>query len=246
MSIKHWIKAAWLPIPIVGLVHLPRYLLDWWRYSKRCAEPPRLGEAYPCLMDRVVATPFDPHYFHQGAWLARKLVRDLPSEHVDVGSSIMTVAAISGFVKTTFVDYRPLQVTLDKLRCVAGDIKALPFEDASVLSLSCLHVIEHIGLGRYGDPLDPEGSVAAARELQRVVAPGGHLYLSTPVGRQRTCFNAHRVFDPGTVVSMFDRMDLVDFSFVDDQGQLQQSTARQAAASSEYACGLFHFEKRTG
>jgi hypothetical protein len=244
MSYKHWIKAALLPIPIVGLFHLPRYLLDWWRYSQRSGEPLKLGDAYPCLMDRVGATPFDPHYFHQGAWLARKLKGNSPAEHVDIGSSIMTVAAISGFVKTTFVDYRPLQITLQNLTCRAGNITALPFGDATLPSLSCLHVIEHIGLGRYGDPLDPDGSITAARELQRVVAPGGSLYLSTPVGRERTCFNAHRVFDPGTLVAMFDRLNLVDFSFVDDQGRLQENTDIQTAASSEYACGLFHFEKR--
>ncbi len=246
MSYKHWIKAILLPVPIVGLIHLPRYLLDWRKYSQRAGGRLRFGDAYPCLLDSVGATPFDPHYFYQGAWLARKLKSSMPAEHVDVGSSVMTVAAISAFVKTTFVDYRPLQATLQNLSCRAGNITALPFQGDTLQSLSCLHVIEHIGLGRYGDPLDPDGSIAAAHELQRVVAPGGQLYLSTPVGRERTCFNAHRVFDPGTVVSMFDRMELVDFSCVDDLGKLHEGTALQAAASSEYACGLFHFEKRAG
>jgi SAM-dependent methyltransferase len=162
---------------------------------------------------------------------------------VDIGSSVMTIAALSGFVDTLFVDYRPLQVSLPGLECRAGDITALPFEDDTVESLSCLHVIEHIGLGRYGDPLDPEGSQTAARELQRIVRPGGDLYLSTPVGRERVCFNAHRVFAPESVVAMFERMELVGFSFVDDAGNLVEDSTPDAAGSNEYACGLFHFCK---
>src|SRR5207253_10606962 len=67
---------------------------------------------------------------------------------------------------------------------------SLPFADRSVESLSCLHVAEHVGLGRYGDELDPEGTVKAARELQRVVAPAGRLYFALPVGRPRTEFRS--------------------------------------------------------
>ena len=63
---------------------------------------------------------------------------------------------------------------------------------------------EHIGLGRYGDPLDPLGTRKAAAELQRVLAPGGQLLFSLPVGRPRVEFNAHRVHDPHEVASWFD------------------------------------------
>jgi SAM-dependent methyltransferase len=241
--IKNWIKAFLLPIPLLGFAGLPKYLRDWRRYSKMAGASPGFADAYPCLTDSVKSTPFDAHYFFQGAWLARKVAQRRPVRHMDVGSSVMTIAALSGFVETVFVDYRPLRVALPNLECRAGNITGLPFEDDSVESLSCLHVIEHIGLGRYGDPLDPQGSLVAARELQRIVRPGGDLYLSTPVGRERVCFNAHRVFAPDSVVAMFDRMELVAFSFVDDAGNLVEDSDTQAAQSNEYACGLFHFRK---
>ena len=96
----------------------------------------------------------------------------------------MTIGAISGSVPTIFVDYRPLEVRLPGLTCVAGTIEQLPFADVSLRSLSCLHVIEHIGLGRYGDSLDPDGSRKAAVELQRVVAVGGET-LSDDAHRPR-------------------------------------------------------------
>ncbi|MGC2457092.1 MAG: DUF268 domain-containing protein [Gallionellaceae bacterium] len=242
--IKNWARALLQPVPLIGLLRVPDYFMEWSRYATLAGKRPALADSYPCLMDKVLSTPFDPHYFFQGAWLARKVARSMPAQHVDVSSSVMTIAALSGFVNTVFVDYRPLQVALPNLDCRAGNITQLPFESASVESLSCLHVIEHIGLGRYGDPLDAHGSESAAKELQRIVRPGGSLYLSTPVGRERVCFNAHRVFAPATIVALFDRMELVAFSHVDDGGNLVDNSTLQAAGENEYACGLFHFRKR--
>jgi hypothetical protein len=105
-----------------------------------------------------------------------------------------------------------------------------------------LHVIEHIGLGRYGDPIDPQGSIKAALELQRIVSHGGKLLLSLPIGRERICFNAHRVHAAATVLTMFPQMELVEFSFVDDDGQYRENETIAAADNLEYGCGLFLFE----
>jgi SAM-dependent methyltransferase len=128
---------------------------------------------------------------------------------------------------------------------IAGDITRLPFKDQSQASISCLHVIEHIGLGRYGDPLDPRGSERAAAELARVVEPAGRLYLSVPIGRERVCFNAHRVFSPLTIVRLFDRLELEQFSVVDDAGRLLEGVTPAQADDLEYGCGLFEFRQPT-
>jgi len=104
-------------------------------------------------------------------------------------------------------------------------------------------VIEHIGLGRYGDPIDPDGSVKAADELQRIVRSGGKLFISLPIGRERICFNAHRVHAPASVLEMFSQLKLVEFSYVDDNGQLRDAQSTQSASHLEYGCGLFQFEK---
>ncbi len=169
---------------VAGLRYLPRFMADWLVFRRHAgAWSVRTLDSYPCLADRLPATPFDPHYFFQGNWLARRLADAKPERHVDIGSSVLTVGVLSAHVPTIFLDYRPLKVRQRGLDCVAADINRLPFADHSVSSLSCLHVIEHIGLGRYGDPINVEGARLAARELQRVVGPGGKLYLSTPIGR---------------------------------------------------------------
>lgn len=53
---------------------------------------------------------------------------------------------------------------------------------------------EHDGLGRYGDPLNPEGDLEAMRKMKKMLKPGAILYLAVPVGRDRLIWNAHRVY----------------------------------------------------
>jgi len=238
--IQNWAQAFIDPLRVLGLARLPRYLrqLASYRAGERHLTV-RIRDTYPCLADGVRQTPFDPHYFFQGAWLARELAGAKPTRHIDVGSSVLMVSTVSAIVPTVFVDYRPLQVELPGLECIAGDACRLPFADRSVSSLSCLHVIEHVGLGRYGDPLDPEGSAKAAGELARVVAPGGRLYLSAPVGRARVCFNAHRVFAPVALPELFAGLRAAAFSFVDDAGVFRRDCEPAAAAGNEYACGMY-------
>ncbi len=243
-AIVRWGAAFLGPHFLTNLRALPRYLAEWNTYNKMVAtQKISFRDSYPCLADRIVDTPFDPHYFFQAAWLARRLHHATPPFHVDIGSSIMMINVLSASVKTIFVDYRPLRVQLPNFLPLGGDIVRLPFRTGSITSLSCLHVLEHIGLGRYGDPINPTGSLLAAAELQRVLKPGGRLFLSVPVGRERVCFNAHRVFSSSTVRDFFQDLRLKTFSLVDDAGRFNAEVSPDAATNLEYGCGLFEFVK---
>ena len=154
-----------------------------------------LIDAYPQLHDRTDVTGIDTHYFYVNAWAMRRLVSRRPARHVDVGSQTILASLLSSLIPVVFVDYRPLHAKLTGLKWVEGSIRELPFGDASIESMSCLHVAEHIGLGRYGDPLDPQGTRKAAQELARVLRRGGtcisvcrsadHAYVLTPTGSMR-------------------------------------------------------------
>lgn len=242
--LRRWILAFIYPRPLIGFLYLPRFISHYFHYANIAgAEKIQLMDMQPCLGDWTAHTPFDAHYFYQGAWLARRICTAKIAKHVDIGSSVLTMSVLSAHVETVFVDYRPLKTSLPGLTSIAGNILDLPFPSGSIPSLSCLHVIEHIGLGRYGDPIDPQGSVKAALELQRIVRPGGKLFLSLPIGRERICFNAHRVHAPSSVLGMFSQMKLLEFSYVDDGGQYHEADPIEAASHLEYGCGLFLFEK---
>jgi SAM-dependent methyltransferase len=105
-------------------------------------------------------------------------------------------------------------------------------------SLSCLHTIEHLGLGRYGDPLDPEGHLKGLAQLKRLVKPGGRLYLSTPIGPERVEFNAHRIFAASTLAAWFNDGWTIERSAVirDDLKVLDDLDWNSPAAQQHFGC----------
>ena len=212
-----------------------RFDLDW-------------ADRLPCLDDRTAATGFDRHYVYHTAWAARVLARLRPTLHVDIASSLYFVSIASAFVPARYYEYRPVDLQLPGLTCDAADLTSLPFADRSIQSLSCMHVVEHVGLGRYGDELDPDGDVKAMRELARVLAPAGNLLFVVPVGRPRVQFNAHRIYGFDHVREAFADLDLVEFALVPDRGSADGSAlicnaTQEQSDRQRYGCGCFWFRR---
>ena len=195
-----------------------RRFWDSYHRYKRVAPPdrqPLLEHLYPCLGDDIEETPIEPIYFYQDAWAFEKIVKRHPEYHVDVGSHHKFVALLSRVIPVIMIDIRPLSLPLEGLEFRKGSILNLPFEDATVPSLSSLCVIEHVGLGRYGDSLDPYGSEKAIEELKRVVRPGGVLYLSLPIDDvTRTYFNAHRAFGEEYLLTLFEPFQVIEHCYI--------------------------------
>lgn len=244
--IKHWLNQIMNPAWFVrGMTGYLRYFADWWRYTRLPAsESIRLFDTYPQLHDRTGVTPIDAHYFYVNGWAMRRIVARQPSSHVDIGSKVVFANLLGAVIPVTFVDYRPLQVELTGLESLGADILKLPFAAKSIESLSCLHVAEHIGLGRYGDPLDPQGTLKAAHELTRVLAEGGNLYFALPVGKPCLCFNAHRIHQASTICNYFSNLELVEFSGVHDDGRYVERVGISEFDDSDYACGFFWFRRK--
>ncbi len=231
---------------------MPNILREAWRYvhaHRRYASA--AAEAginitlvpFPQLMDRSRTTPFDPHYVHQGPWTLRHLTATKPKLHVDIASYVGYLGFFATVAPTEFVDIRPVKLGMPGVTEHEGSVLKLPYDDQSLASVSCLHVVEHIGLGRYGDPLDPLGTAHACAELARVLAPGGILYLSAPIGRPRVCFNAHRVHSMEQLRQYTAPLRLLSFDAVLDNGSYVEDCDSEIITTQEYACGLFRFTR---
>ncbi len=166
---------------------------------------------HPCLADNLTYTPLEPTYFFQDSWAAKHIFKLKLSHHYDVGSSAKTMAIISQFTPVTMIDIRPIELELDNLFFQEGNILSLPFKKDSLEIISSLCVVEHIGLGRYGDEIDPHGSEKAIEELKRVLMVGGKLLLSVPVDiENKVYFNAHRAFTREYILELFDTFKVLD------------------------------------
>lgn len=61
----------------------------------------------------------------------------------------------------------------------------------AILSISSY---EHDGLGRYGDPIQPDGDLQAMEKTKKMLKPKGILFLAVPIGRDCLVWNAHRIY----------------------------------------------------
>jgi hypothetical protein len=240
MAIKKILKK------IIRIALSPFILKDYLKFKSRKKDPRffvKFSNFYPQIKDKTINTNFDYHYVYQTGWAIRKIKEISPELHTDISSSLYFIAGLSAFIPVKFYDYRPAELKLSNLETGSEDLTKLSFKDESINSLSCLHTIEHVGLGRYGDPIDPDGDIKASKELQRVLSKDGYFVFVTPVGQPKIEFNAHRIYSYEMVLEMFDKLKLLEFSLVTDSGDFIENANPDIVKEQEYGCGCFLFKK---
>ncbi|HEY5748461.1 MAG TPA: DUF268 domain-containing protein [Chryseolinea sp.] len=212
-----WPPRLGLRARIFTFKNLLKFWKDYHEYTRltKSGPLPEYKHIYPCLGDNTGETAIEISYYYQDAWAFEKIVTKHPPCHLDVGSHHKFVSLLSKVVPTTMVDLRPLPVKLDTLKFKEGTIVNMPYENESMPSVSSLCVVEHIGLGRYGDPIDPLGTERAVNELKRIVQPGGDLYISVPLDdANRIYFNAHRAFTEEYLNQLFAPFDICERRYI--------------------------------
>ncbi len=234
------------------LIRFPKRIIRFFEYTgefirfrnaNRTRQSISFLNAYPCLTDKIQTTPFDQHYTYHPAWAARIIAKTNPAIHIDISSILSFSSIVSAFVPVQFFDYRPANLNLSNYESGFADLKKLQFESDSISSLSCMHTVEHIGLGRYGDELDADGDLKAIAELKRVLQPGGNLLFVTPVGKSKVEFNAHRIYSFEQIISYFSPLTLKEFSLIPDEGGLIEHADPLLVQKQNYGCGCFWFKK---
>lgn len=197
------------------------------------------------IEDNALNHPFDAHYIYHPAWAARILSALKPKKHIDVSSIMSFSTVISAFIPTEYYDFRTPKIELPNFRSGSANLVNLPFKSESIESISCMHTLEHIGLGRYGDPLDPQGDKKAIDELQRVTKKNGHIMIVVPVGVPAVVFNAHRIYKFSEIVGLFGKCKLESYSVVldDPSSGLVESASEEIINKQSYSCGCFLFRR---
>ena len=207
----------------------------------------KLKNIYPCIHDKTNQTYFDRHYVYHTSWAVRILKKTNPEFHVDISSSLYFSAISSAFLPIKFYDYRPAKLELDNLYTESANLVNLHFKDKSINSLSCMHVVEHIGLGRYGDPIDIDGDLKAINELQRVVSHNGNLLFVVPIGKPKIMFNAHRIYSYNQIIDYFPELELEEFSLIpedENDGGIIKNPNKELLNKQSYGCGCFWFKRK--
>ncbi len=228
---------------------LPSYVHEYIRF--RAAYDGRL-EWLPCLHDRYdEGGQTRSEYFWQDLLVARRIYEAKPEKHVDVGSRVDGfVAHVASFRDLEVFDVRPVTARIPGVTFKQADLmRPLAGMARYCDSLSCLHALEHFGLGRYGDPVNPRGFELGLANMAALLKDGGVLYLSVPVGMARVEFNAQRIFDPGDLLALAaaNTLQLSDLTVIGPEGAVAVTpVASQLAdlAGGRYALGLFTFLKK--
>lgn len=235
-----------------AMAGLPRVVADYFRFRRLQNDannwPVSLTAPIPVNSYAPNGEPRG-HYFWQDLYVAQRVFAASPSHHIDVGSRVDGfVAHVASFRPLTVLDIRPTRIDVSNIQFIQCDLLNLPSGlIGSADSVSCLHALEHFGLGRYGDAIGENLHERGILCLAELLKSGGTLYLSVPIGRQRVEFNAHRVFAVATVLALArDWLELTRFSFVDDDGRfhLDADPTAQGYQQLVYGCGIFEFQKR--
>lgn len=245
-----------LKILINGLPNLPRVIYEYYLLKKQKKNFPirwKIQLSRPCLMDRYeVSGAASGHYFHQDLLIAHRIFERRPNKHVDVGSRIDGfVAHVASFRPIEVMDIRRLTSGIPNVKFIQCDLMVDLNSNMTDYcdSLSCLHALEHFGLGRYGDPINYNGYLLGLENLYKIIEKGGKFYFSVPIGPQRIEFNAHRVFSLEYLLSLIiDKYHIDHFSFVDDKGNLHENVTIDNEKVREnfgcrYGCGIFEMTK---
>lgn len=211
------------------------------------------GVPFLCLGDRFEQSgSAQGAYFHQDLWVAQQIFWNHPEKHVDVGSRIDGfVAHVASFREIDVLDVRPLDIPIKNVHFHRVDmmLELKPYLIESCDSLSCLHALEHFGLGRYGDPVRRDGFLVGWNNLYRILRSSGTLYFSVPMGSARIEFNAHRVFSVEQLLLLVeDKYEISSFSYIDDSGiffeEMDVEKGRENNFGCHFGCAVMELRKR--
>ena len=237
------------PLAFITILNLRLYLSHVYKFKKMGGV---ISKFYPIISEfNEEAGTAVGHNFHQDLLVASYIFNENPQRHIDIGSRLDGfVAHVASFRKIEVMDIRNLENNHHKnIHFIRNDLMCKDNVSINMAdSISCLHAIEHFGLGRYGDSIDPNGHIKGFHNIIRMLKPNGTLYISFPIGnRNEVFFNAHRIFHPKDILGWPNddfHLKLYRFDYVDDFGSLHLDVNLNTHIFNLlYGCGIYTFKK---
>lgn len=151
------------------------------------------------------------NYYGQTDYWLYEALSEYPIKNKDVliiGSIMPWYESISlsfGCKSCTVVEYRKQSENVPDVTYIQPDeLKGKKYD--CILSISSY---EHDGLGRYGDPLNPNGDLESMAEIKNNLIDGGLMYIAVPMGKDEIVWNAHRVYGKIRLPQLISGWDLI-------------------------------------
>ena len=229
-----------------NLLYFIKFFKDLIKYKRLNG---KINYIFPVLgEDKKKSGHITNHYFYQDLLVASYIFKNRPTKHVDIGSRIDGfVANVASFRKIEVFDLRINKINFKnikfrKLNLNKVNKKLYNYTD----SISCLHTIEHFGLGRYGDTIDPDSYIKGFNNLIKMLKPKGLLYISFPISNNsETFFNLERRFNPNDILGWTKKLVLLNFDYIDDKQKLNLNVNLRSLKKKNIinGCGIYVFRK---
>lgn len=207
LTFLYWTIVVQMGLDIIRLFRslksIPRYIRDLIKFKKNNEYPLLIK---PCLFDWYDdAGNYNNEYFWQDLYIAEMIINKNPILHLDIGSRIDGfILSLASSRKVEILDIRNINLNHHNIKHLQRDfINEIDDLKNYADSVSCLHTLEHFGLGRYGDDIDVYAYKKAIINFSLILKKNGYLYLSTPIGKEKILFNANRVFEPQRLIKEF-------------------------------------------
>lgn len=234
------------PLKLVNLIYIFNYFFNLIEFLRKGG---KIKKIFIILGDHKEKSGIiDKHYFLQDIVIANKVFINKPIKHIDIGSRLDGfVSHLASFRKVEVFDIRKNVINHSNILFNQLDITK-PLDNSMYNysdSVSCLHSIEHFGLGRYGDTIDPIGHIKGFENLLNLTKKNGILYISFPIAnKSSTEFNAHRIFEVKEIFNWSKNFELVSFDYIDDNGKLfLNQNINFHDKNIFYGCGMYVLKK---
>ena len=227
-----------------NIIYFLKFFADVIKYKKANG---KINYLFPVIGEHVKNSgEIVPHYFYQDLIVAEKIYKNNPIKHVDFGSRLDGfITHIASFRKVEVFDIRYNKINHKNIKFYKLDINNINKKNYTD-SLSCLHTLEHFGLGRYGDKIDPDGYKKGFNNLIKILKKNGLLYISFPISHvTENFFNAERRFNPLEVTKWSKKLKLINFDYIDDNEKIYYNINLFKLNTKPLfnGCGIYTFKK---